>query len=73
MYLAYLDESGDTGLVNSPTAYFVLSCVLVHESNWLESLNCKKEQPKKDGKPVMPPGRLRYSASIASAKVRNGP
>ena len=30
----YVDESGDTGLVNSPTRYFVLSGVVVHESEW---------------------------------------
>jgi hypothetical protein len=39
MYLAYLDESGDSGVGKSPTQYFVLSCVLVHESKWLESLD----------------------------------
>lgn len=39
MYLAYLDESGDPGLVRSPTTHFVLSCVLVHESRWLETLD----------------------------------
>jgi hypothetical protein len=39
MYLAYLDESGDSGLINSPTNYFVLSCILVNETNWLNSLD----------------------------------
>jgi hypothetical protein len=39
MYLAYFDESGDSGLVNSPTTFFVLSCVLVHQSQWLASLD----------------------------------
>lgn len=39
MYLAYLDESGDSGLANSPTRFFVLSCVLVHESTWLNTLD----------------------------------
>jgi hypothetical protein len=39
MYLAYLDESGDSGLVDNPTRFFVLSCVLVHESTWLHSLD----------------------------------
>lgn len=39
MYLAYLDESGDSGLTNSPTKYFVLSCVLVNEANWLNTLD----------------------------------
>lgn len=34
MYLMYVDESGDTGLVNSPTRYFALSGIVVHESSW---------------------------------------
>lgn len=39
MYLAYFDESGDSGIVNSPTKWFVLSCVLVHDSKWLGTLD----------------------------------
>lgn len=39
MYLAYLDESGDSGYNNSPTNFFILSCVLVHEANWLNTLD----------------------------------
>lgn len=35
----YVDESGDTGLVNSPTRYFVLSGIVVHESRWRDFLN----------------------------------
>ena len=38
-HLAYFDESGDAGLVNSPTQYFVLACVLVPEADWLASLD----------------------------------
>ncbi len=34
MYLMYVDESGDTGLVNSPTRYFVLTGLVVHELRW---------------------------------------
>mgnify|MGYP002713738437 CR=1 FL=1 len=30
----YVDESGDAGLTNSPTEYFVLSGIIVHESSW---------------------------------------
>jgi hypothetical protein len=30
----YVDESGDTGLVNSPTRHFALSGLVIHESNW---------------------------------------
>lgn len=39
MYLMYVDESGDCGLVRSPSRYFVLSGLVVHESNWQSSLN----------------------------------
>lgn len=35
----YADESGDTGINNSPTKYFTISSLIVHESKWLESLN----------------------------------
>jgi hypothetical protein len=34
MYLMYVDESGDPGLVGSPKRYFILSGVVVHESKW---------------------------------------
>ena len=39
MYLAYFDESGDSGLHNSRTTWYVLNCVLVHETHWLDTLN----------------------------------
>ena len=40
MYLAYFDESGDSGAIGeSPTRFFVLACVLVHEAVWLENLS----------------------------------
>lgn len=38
----YVDESGDVGLRNSPTNYFVLSALVVHEKNWLELLDSLK-------------------------------
>ncbi len=38
MYLLYVDESGDTGLVGSPTRYFVLSGFVVHELKWNDTL-----------------------------------
>lgn len=34
MYLMYADESGDSGVVNSPTRYFILSAVVLHELRW---------------------------------------
>jgi len=38
-HLAYFDESGDAGLVNSPTRFFVLACVLVPEGEWMANLD----------------------------------
>jgi hypothetical protein len=35
----YVDESGDTGLVNSPTDRFVLSGLVIHESRWRDFIN----------------------------------
>ncbi len=32
----YVDESGDMGLVNSPTRFFVLSGVVIHEMRFLQ-------------------------------------
>lgn len=39
MYLMYVDESGDPGLVLSPSRYFVLSGLVVHELTWLTTLD----------------------------------
>lgn len=39
VYLAYTDESGDSGYVNSPTKFFVINCVLIHETAWQGILN----------------------------------
>jgi hypothetical protein len=39
MYLMYVDESGDTGFNRSPTAFFALSGIVIHESRWREFLN----------------------------------
>lgn len=39
MYLAYFDESGDSGIANSPTRFFVLSALLIHERDWLGGLD----------------------------------
>lgn len=39
MYLMYVDESGDTGLVNSPARFFALSGLVVHESRWRDFIN----------------------------------
>lgn len=35
----YVDESGDTGLINSPTNHFALSGMVIHESRWRDFAN----------------------------------
>lgn len=35
----YVDESGDSGLVNSPTSHFALSGMVIHESRWRDFAN----------------------------------
>lgn len=39
MFICYVDESGDIGLVNSPTRYFVLTALVMHELRWKEYLD----------------------------------
>ncbi|MGQ0663437.1 MAG: DUF3800 domain-containing protein [Pseudomonadota bacterium] len=35
----YVDESGDTGLIRSPTTHFALSGLVIHESRWRDFVN----------------------------------
>lgn len=37
MYLMYVDESGDTGLIGSPSRYFILVGLVVHELRWRDA------------------------------------
>jgi len=39
MYFLYVDESGDVGLKNSPTRYFCLSGLVLHELRWHDVLS----------------------------------
>jgi hypothetical protein len=39
MYFAYFDESGDNGYEKSPTRTFSLSCLLVHDKNWMQAFD----------------------------------
>ena len=39
MFLAYFDESGDTGLVDTPTSCFVLAGVLLSDHDWLVAID----------------------------------
>lgn len=38
MYLMYVDESGDVGLRNSPSTFFVLTGLVIHELRWRDTL-----------------------------------
>ena len=38
MFLMYVDESGDCGIDRSPTKFFILSGIVVHELRWRTSL-----------------------------------
>jgi len=68
MYLMYVDESGDTGLVGSPTRYFALSGIVVHERNWRSFMttlvNFKKTMRAVYGLPVR--GEIHASEFIKS-------
>ena len=35
----YIDESGDSGILNSPTRFFVLTGIVIHELRWNEYLS----------------------------------
>lgn len=56
MYLMYVDESGDPGLVGSPTKYFALTGIVVHESRWRELqeklLDFRRTMRKLHGLPI---------------------
>jgi hypothetical protein len=39
MYLMYVDESGDPGLKGSPTRYFILTGLVIHELHWRKVLD----------------------------------
>ncbi|MDQ3288248.1 MAG: DUF3800 domain-containing protein [Pseudomonadota bacterium] len=39
MFVMYVDESGDPGMKGSPTRYFMLSGVVIHELTWIPALD----------------------------------
>lgn len=39
MFLMFVDESGDVGLVRSPTRYFILCGLVLHELRWEQHIN----------------------------------
>lgn len=56
MYLMYVDESGDTGLIGSPSRHFILIGLVVHELRWkdaqAELLMFRKELKTRYGLPT---------------------
>ena len=38
MYLMYVDESGDCGVDGSPSRYFCLAGMVVHELRWRDTM-----------------------------------
>lgn len=38
MFFMYVDESGDVGINNSPTHFFILSAIVLHELRWKNTL-----------------------------------
>lgn len=69
MYLMYVDESGDCGLTNSPTDYFILSGLVVHELRWQACLTklveCRKKMRSQYG--------LKLREEIHAAHLINRP
>lgn len=39
VYLAYTDESGDSGFERSPSRFFVVACLLIHQDHWRGALD----------------------------------
>ncbi len=71
MYLMYVDEAGDPGLLQagSPTRYFVLSGLVVHELRWQQNLDAlidfRRRMRNKFG--------LKLREEIHSARMFNRP
>jgi len=42
MYLCYIDESGDVGLINSPTHFYCLTALIVDKDCWQNNFNSIK-------------------------------
>lgn len=69
MYLMYVDESGDAGLVNSPSSYFILSGMVVHELRWKDCLTRLYEFRKRIAKNF----DLRIRDEIRAARMMSRP
>lgn len=65
----YADESGDTGLQNSPSDYFILSGLVIHETKWRQALNILYEFKKRMAKNF----NLRVREEIHASKMITRP
>ena len=69
MYLMYVDESGDTGFINSPSNYFILSGMAVHELRWKDCLTRLYEFKKR----IASNFNLRIHEEIRAARMMSRP
>jgi hypothetical protein len=67
--MIYVDESGDPGLINSPSRYFILSGLVAHELRWQECLKQLYDFRKK----VAQRFGLRVREEIHAADLINRP
>jgi len=78
VYICYFDESGDPGIpsatLNSPTNWFVLGCVLMQDSDWLDTLNAlvdlRRELKSNHGLPVR--GELKGTHFLSGKGIFKG-
>ena len=69
MYLAYFDESGDSGaLPASPSRFYVVSCVLIPDHDWADTLNFWVRLRKY----LMTKHGIRPRAEIKATDIRRG-
>ncbi|HPO63858.1 MAG TPA: DUF3800 domain-containing protein [Candidatus Kapabacteria bacterium] len=69
MYLMYVDESGDTGIAKSPTSYYILSGLVIHELRWFEILDSLIQFRKK----LKEEKTLKLREEIHCVKMINAP
>jgi hypothetical protein len=68
MHLVYVDESGDTGLTNSPTREYLLVAIMVPEDNW-HTILTRVNRARRRMKTTL---GLDFSAEIHAAEFLGG-
>lgn len=69
MFIMYVDESGDTGISKSPTNYYLLTGIVVHELRWFELLDSLIQFRKK----LRESKGLKLREEIHAVKMINSP